>query len=515
MLESDRQQEFIKVISASESGPFLFKGALPGRYEISILDESGAPIGPSTAFAISSPTIKLSAPSSAPENTSFSVSVSDFAPANMSGHAALVVVPSHYPDSEIANQVYNLGMCSNSVLAFDAGKHGKYEVRLRAPIAVARDRGEWRVVARQGITVTPVAVIPRIVSVNPSSGQAGSRVAVQVEGIDSLVDATVTFTTPAGAKQGKIISAQYGMISALAPAGLYGQSRITVNSNGKSTRGVDFFFPNHLDFSFAQSPPLMAQREDFAGLLNLGRSQLLLAAIEVAASERIPGATDGPYDFGSSVQPDRCYAAAMEAVGGSTVRIFISQAFSELIRGVLNAAIPAGVSTDHWLKDLAYKLARDSLIGAFVGDSKDQLLMDAGVALAEEFGGYILAQSMNDFLAGAIASGTTAVLEDAIRDQLQSESLLAWTFAADTRVTAKEKNSPLPGAKINGKMFYNPHNHYVTIVVAAKCGQDASAPPRVYAIAYKVERTGSQYFPGAKPLISAPQNTLKRRRLLP
>lgn len=329
-----------------------------------------------------------------------------------------------------------------------------------------------------GVTA-PGVPSPSLLALTPSSGRADTTVFIRGANFGALQGAGyVTFATASASRTASIVRWGENLIIAQAPNGLVGTSQVRVTTAGGTTPALPFAYPAASSFTVAQPVPPLKSRQDFGGAFRSGTVQLQFAFLEFASAE---WQGLGSTNINGNAVVDQCYAGAMDAAAFTAQRGLVSEALLQLVGGVVRAAARPVTSTGVLFYDLLLAGAQEGLTAVL---NDEPVAPAAATAVAREVLSHVLARETNRFLSGA-ALLTLDLGRASIQTVLRDEDVVSWEYRGSNAGSRAQRSAELPSTSIQAKLYYNPWNHYTTVIVRATCQGPGPTRRALYMVTYE------------------------------
>lgn len=200
---------------------------------------------------------------------------------------------------------------------------------------------------------------------------------------------------------------------------------------------------------------------------------------------------------------DPCELAALRALGAAEGQQVAARDTRTLATEILQAA-RGNAAADSGVGDFLLALGSHAAGSVLTGVSVSAALARE---VAESIGGYVAAKAVAEYLAGASAEMSEALVARLLRD----DGVSVWTLDSTDAAVRTQRSAEVPTANVAALLYYNPYTRYTTAVAGSRCTGAGGAPDRrLYRLHYEVTPDTAQsadYVPGTvtwQELIAGP-----------
>ena len=268
--------------------------------------------------------------------------------------------------------------------------------------------------------------------------------------------------------------------------------------------------PGSIKFEFNKTFPKKQDRLDF-GLFSkiVGPSvKPLQMAFYTFSSNEINQYNNGDQTFYIDGQrkSDACYGGAIQALSKEQ-RTKIKQLYIKDLSGSIFKSGVGMLSTGNFFYDLLIQTAGEG-IGAAI--SEKPIAPAVTIKAAEKIGGFILAKYTEDWFSDKTVSVLLDLSFNTIEKTLNDEGVLAWNLSGNNYNLPDRDQAVVPFefAEAKARLYYNPWNHYTTVIIYATCKPSLDSSKnaqKLYVVTYENEKEGIGAFP---------KNATEKRRFM-
>ena len=313
-------------------------------------------------------------------------------------------------------------------------------------------------------TSNPQKLQPKINSISPDSGLAGTSVTIKGNRFGATQEGSfVRF----GSVQAVVNSWSDNKIEAVAPSGPNGSVPVSVMT-AVGISNVNKMFAYNIQPNITlniQRVPIL-KKQDFKNY----EVQLQYELLDVASSETQKLGGD-------------CYTGVMSAIAVNQAGQIAKLALSTIASGIIEASIGL-ITTANLYGDYLLKFSAN-IAGSLIQENPfDEAVIKF---IAENTMGYIAGKATNNFYAGEFIEELN---QSVVEKLLKNDGGLNWVVRGNNKNSRYYTSKLVPLTEVDSQFYYNPYTHYTTGIVRATCYPEGSSMRKqLYTISYLVDET--------------------------